>query len=174
MQIDTPTIIGTAQGTASFASSASFSTSASQATTASFSQTASYVAPARYVQVLSPKVTGVSATNTNIVSGSITAGGRPLQVIITGDANPTSGTAFVQLTIYRTTSNPPTVTTVGNIVQAESSSGNENVPFCVQYIDGPSTYNPANTITFFLRTVSMSGTWEFGESAGPTLTIVEL
>ena len=85
--------------------------------------------------------------------------------MITGDANPQAVTGWVRLQIYR--DNTP----VGNIIQAETSGNNVNVPYCLDYIDSAST----GTYVYSMRTVSgISGTFQFGEVNGPTLTIVEL
>jgi hypothetical protein len=117
-----------------------------------------------YVQTLGARVTGVTTTGVTIISGSITTTGNPVQIMVTGDANPVNVTSWTRLQIYRNE------TAIGNIVQVENSS-NLNVPYCLNVIDTPS----AGTYTYSMRTVSgISGLFDFGESTGPTLTAVEL
>jgi hypothetical protein len=116
-----------------------------------------------YVQVLGNRRTGINTVNTSIISGSITTTGNPVQIMVTGDANPIT-TAWARLQIYRDGS------AIGAIVQVENSS-NLNVPYCVNVIDTPS----AGTYVYSMRLVdSMSGTFDFGEASGPILTAVEL
>jgi hypothetical protein len=116
-----------------------------------------------YTQVLGNKITNITTTGVSIISGSITTSGNPVQVMVTGDANPTV-TGWCRLQLYRG-ENP-----IGNIIQVENES-NQNVPYCLNIIDTPSS----GTHTYSMRTVSgIAGTFEFGEAAGPLLTAVEL
>jgi hypothetical protein len=117
-----------------------------------------------YVQTLGARVTGVTTTGVIIITGSITTTGNPIQIMVTGDANPIGGTAWTRLQIYRDS------TAIGNVVQVENTS-NLNVPYCLNVIDTPS----AGTYTYSMRPVSgFAGTFDFGEHTGPTLTAVEL
>jgi hypothetical protein len=117
-----------------------------------------------YTQVLGNKRTGITSTGTSIISGSITTTGNPVQIMVTGDANPIGGAGWCRLQIFRDGNG------IGNIIQVENSS-NLNVPYCLNVIDTPS----AGTYTYSMRTVdSMSGTFDFGEFSGPLLTVVEL
>ena len=101
-----------------------------------------------------------------IVSQSITTSGRPVQIIATGDANPGSNGAWVQLQLYRDN------TAIGKKVQAESSSSNENIPYCLNFIDNPTT---PGSYTYSVRIVGGgSGGFGFGESDGNHLTLLEL
>jgi hypothetical protein len=116
-----------------------------------------------YTQVLGNRRTGITTTGVSIISGSITTTGNPVQIMVTGDANPTS-TGWCRLQLYRGES------AIGNIVQVENES-NQNVPYCLNIIDTPS----AGTHIYSMRTVSgIAGTFEFGEASGPLLTAVEL
>jgi hypothetical protein len=118
-----------------------------------------------YTQVLGNQRSGLTADGTSIVSGSITTTGKPVQVIVTGDANPTSGAGlWAILRLYRDS------TPIGNAVQVESSAANENIPYCLNFIDTPS----AGTYSYSLRLITPQGTWQFGEAAGPVLTAMEL
>jgi len=118
-----------------------------------------------YLQVLGNQRSGISVDGTAIISGSITTTGNPVQIMVTGDANPTSTTGqWCRLQLYRNSS------AIGNIIQVESSAQNENVPYCLNIIDTPS----AGTYEYSLKITSPQGTWAFGESAGPLLTAVEL
>jgi len=117
-----------------------------------------------YTQVLGNRRTGITTTGVSIISGSITTTGNPVQIMVTGDANPVNVTSWTRLQIFRDENS------IGNIVQVENSS-NLNVPYCLNVIDTP----PAGTYSYSMRTVSgISGLFDFGESMGPTLTIVEL
>jgi hypothetical protein len=117
-----------------------------------------------YTQVLGNRRTSINSVGTSIISGSITTTGNPVQIMVTGDANPIGGVAFGRIQIFRD-SNP-----IGAIVQVENSA-NLNVPYCLNVIDTPS----AGTYVYSMRLVdSMSGTFDFGEASGPLLTAVEL
>jgi hypothetical protein len=116
-----------------------------------------------YTQVLGNRRTSINSVGTSIISGSITTTGNPVQIMVTGDANPTT-TAWVRLQIFRDGNG------IGNIIQVENSS-NLNVPYCLNVIDTPS----AGTYTYSMRTVdAMAGFFDFGESTGPLLTALEL
>lgn len=111
------------------------------------------------------RVTGVNAIGRTILSTTFTSTGKPVMIIVTGDANPTSGAGYAVLQLARNGS------TIGMRVQAESLNANVNVPYCVQVIDTP----PAGTYTYSMQTVTaVGGNWDFGEQDGPTMTIVEL
>ena len=99
-----------------------------------------------------------------VISQSITTSGRPIQIIATGDANPTSAGAWVQLQLYRDG------TAIGKKIQAESSASNENVPYCLNYIDNPT----AGTYTYTVKINSIYGSFQFGEADGNQLTLLEL
>jgi len=117
-----------------------------------------------YTQVLGNRRTSITTTGVSIISGSITTTGNPVQIMVTGDANPVNVSSWTRLQIFRDEN------AIGNIVQVENSS-NLNVPYCLNVIDTAS----AGTYTYSMRTVSgISGNFDFGESTGPTLTIVEL
>jgi hypothetical protein len=116
-----------------------------------------------YTQVLGNRRSSITTVGVSIISGSITTTGNPVQIMVTGDANPTT-TAWCRLQIFRDG------TGIGNIIQVENSS-NLNVPYCLNVIDTPTT----GTYTYSMRTVdTMSGTFDFGEYNGPLLTAVEL
>jgi hypothetical protein len=117
-----------------------------------------------YVQVLGNKRTNITTTGVSIISGSITTTGNPVQIMVTGDANPIGGSGWARLQIFRDGNG------IGNIIQVENSS-NLNVPYCLNVIDTPS----AGTYTYSMRTTdNMAGTFDFGEHTGPLLTAVEL
>jgi hypothetical protein len=117
-----------------------------------------------YTQVLGDKRTNITSVGTSIVSGSITTTGNPVQIMVTGDANPIGGSGWARLQIFRDGNG------IGNIIQVENSS-NLNVPYCLNVIDTPS----AGTYTYSMRTTdNMAGTFDFGEHTGPLLTAVEL
>ena len=107
--------------------------------------------------------TSTGTADAVIISQSITTSGRPIQIIATGDANPASA-AWCQLQLYRDG------VAIGKKVQAESSSGNENVPYCLNFIDNPT----AGTYTYSVRYVTGSGSFQFGEADGNHITLLEL
>ena len=119
---------------------------------------------ANYAQTLGTQVSGITSAGT-IVSVEIETNGYPVQVTVTGDANPTDGGGnWCQLQLYRDGS------AIGNIVQAESSANGENIPFTVNYIDSPT----AGAYTYTLEVVDIEGEFQFGEVDGPVITVVEL
>ena len=101
-----------------------------------------------------------------IVSQSITTSGRPIQIIASGDANPQNVGGWCQLQLYRDG------TPIGKKLQAESSASNENIPFCLNYIDNPTS----GTYTYSVRITSIpSGySFQFGEADGNQITLLEL
>ena len=118
-----------------------------------------------YTQVLGNQRV-ISTSGTSIISGSITTSGNPVQIIVTGDANPIVTTGqWCTLQIYRNDS------AIGGVVQVEAANTNENQAYCVNVIDTPS----AGTYTYSLRmTANGGGNFQFGEATGPVLTAVEL
>jgi hypothetical protein len=118
-----------------------------------------------YIQVLGNQRNGITSAGTSIVSGSITTTGNPVQIMVTGDANPTSGGGlWCSLQIYRDGNG------IGNTVQLEAANNNENQAYCLNVIDTP----VAGTYTYSLRVPTIVGTFQFGEVSGPLLTAIEL
>ena len=118
-----------------------------------------------YAQVLGSQVNGVNTTGVTLVSGTIVTTGKPVQIEVTGDANPTgTGAQWVRIQLFRDGSS------IGSQIQAEQSAPNLNVPYCLNVIDTPS----AGSHTYTLRTTGIAGTFQFGEVSGPLLTMVEL
>jgi hypothetical protein len=109
-------------------------------------------------------VTVAEAKPATVVSTTITTQGNPVQIIVAGDANPSAAGGWGLLNIYRGG------TAVGQLVQFESSSANENVPYCLQVVDQPA----AGTWTYSLRVTTVSADTQFGEAAGPIITVTEL
>lgn len=105
-----------------------------------------------------------SALGDIVVSQSITTSGRPIQIIATGDANPQAAGAWVQLQLYRDG------TAIGKKLQVESSAVNENVPYCINYIDNPA----AGTYTYSVKLASGGNSFQFGEADGNQITLLEL
>jgi hypothetical protein len=100
-----------------------------------------------------------------VVSQSITTSGRPIQIIAIGDANPQANGAWVQLQLYRDG------TPIGKKIQAESSTSNENVPYCLNFIDNPT----AGTYTYSVRITAIGGGgFQFGEAEGNQINLLEL
>jgi hypothetical protein len=101
---------------------------------------------------------------TVISAPAITTNGSPVQVIVTGDANPISGSGWCLMRLFRGS------TAVGQVVQAESTTANVNVPYCIQFVDAVA----AGTYTYSMKVVSGSGSFAFGEATGPVITVTEL
>ncbi|MEY4274636.1 MAG: hypothetical protein RLZZ252_760 [Bacteroidota bacterium] len=106
-----------------------------------------------------------SAVGDIVVSQTITSAGRPIQIIASGDMNPANAGGWVTLQLYRDG------TAIGKKVQAESSAANENVPYCINFIDSPS----AGTYTYSVKITNLAaGSYQFGEADGNQLTLLEL
>jgi hypothetical protein len=101
---------------------------------------------------------------TVISAPAITTNGSPVQVIVTGDANPLINSAWCQMRLYRGT------TAIGQIVQAESTTSNVNVPYSIQFVDAVA----AGTYTYSMKVTGNAGGFNFGEATGPVITVTEL
>jgi hypothetical protein len=88
----------------------------------------------------------LSATSSTIQSASITTSGFPVQVTITGDAEPASG-GYHKLQIYRDS------TAIGQILQIESNGAGRNMPVAMVDIDTP----VAGTYTYSVKIVGSTG-----------------
>jgi hypothetical protein len=121
--------------------------------------------PTNWKQTVGPQTIIKRDTSGDIITVQITTIGNPVQVIVTGDANNMqAGASWCRLQLFRDN------TAIGGIVQCESSSANENVPYCLNFIDTP----PAGTYTYKLRSLTTAGSdYQFGESSGPVITAVE-
>jgi collagen type VII alpha len=134
-----------------------------------------------YAQTVGTRVTGLPANTDlySLVTLSITTTGNPVQLTAYGDVNNASGTFNGQLAIYRdgtgtTAGSVYTAgTQLGNLVFYEASDSNENQAYCLAVLD---TTVPAGVHTYTLVSYNRagSGTFDFGESQGPTLSAVEL
>ena len=118
-----------------------------------------------YTQTLGTRVTGISGASSAIVSASITTTGYPVHIVVTGDAENNGAGAWARLQLFRGS------TAIGNRVHVEGSAGSENIPFALQFIDS----QVAGTYTYSIRTLDTAGgTFNFGETDGPTITLLEL
>ena len=119
-----------------------------------------------YSQNSATKTTGVSASGATITSTSITTSGKPVLVMVSGDAANSAAGGWVGVQLYRGS------TAIGNKVQLESSAASENIPYCLQFIDAPA----AGTYTYSLKTATVvsTGTFDFGELDGPVISVIEL
>lgn len=117
-----------------------------------------------YTQVLATRVVGTSGAAT-LGSATITTSGYPVHIMATGDAENTTAGGWARLQLYRGS------TAIGTIVHVEGSAGSENIPFALQFIDTQA----AGTYTYSLKTINTAGgNFNFGETDGPTITLVEL
>jgi len=119
-----------------------------------------------YAQTQGTKQNAVSTSGVTIVSTSITTGGNPVEVLVTGDAENTTAGGWIKLQLFRDS------TAIGKIIHVESSAGSENIPYALTVIDSP----VAGTYTYSLQTVSTAaaGSFNFGETDGPVITAKEL
>ena len=118
-----------------------------------------------YAQTTGTKQSAISTAGTTIVSVSITTSGYPVQVMVTGDVENNSAGGWTVLQLYRGS------TAIGNPVHTEGSAASENVPYALTAIDTPE----AGTYTYALKlNNSAGGTFNFGESNGPVITVIEL
>jgi hypothetical protein len=119
-----------------------------------------------YSQTLGSRVADVTSSGSIIVSTSITTNGKPVQIIVTGDAENTAASGWIRVQLYRDS------TAIGKSVFLESSAVSENIPYALNFIDTPSS----GTYTYSLRTVvgAAAGSFNFGEVDGPVITVVEL
>jgi len=137
----------------------------------------SNVYSSNYIQVSAPQANVLSGGTAILATASITTSGNAIQIIASGDANPTTtgsdpsgvnpGTSkWCRLRIYRNG------VAVSPIVQAEGRYANDNIPYSLNYIDNPS----AGTHVYTLRLEgNVSGSdFQFGEASGPSLSIYEL
>jgi hypothetical protein len=104
----------------------------------------------------------LSATGSTIQSASITTSGFPVQVTITGDAEPASG-GWHKLQIYRDS------TAIGEILQIESNGAGKNLPIAMVTIDTP----VAGTYTYSVKIVGSTGLSNTYSENGQLSMIVE-
>jgi hypothetical protein len=119
-----------------------------------------------YAQTQATKQSNISTSGVTIVSTSITTGGNPVQVLVTGDAENTVAGGWIRLQLFRGT------TAIGKGINVESSAASENIPYAITVIDTPT----AGTYTYSLQTITAAatGAFNFGEIDGPVLTAIEL
>jgi hypothetical protein len=119
-----------------------------------------------YAQTQATKQSNISTSGVTIVSTSITTGGNPVQVLVTGDAENTVAGGWIRLQLFRGT------TAIGKGINVESSAASENIPYALTVIDTPT----AGTYTYSLQTITAAatGAFNFGEVDGPVLTAIEL
>ena len=72
----------------------------------------------------------LSATGSTIQSATITTSGFPVQITITGDAEP-AGAGWHRLQIYRDS------TTIGEILHVQTTTGGVNMTIAMSTIDTP-------------------------------------
>ena len=104
----------------------------------------------------------VSAAGSIIQSSSITTNGFPVQVTVTGDAEP-GAAGWHELQIYRDS------TAIGEIFHTESVSAGKNMIIAMTVIDTP----VAGTYTYSVKIVNTSGLSATYTEAGQLYMIVE-
>lgn len=132
-----------------------------------FGNTPATLGALNYIQNSVATTTVVNTTDSfpyTVVDATLTTNGNPVQVIVTGDANPlAAGNGEIQL--YRDS------TAIGQPVQYESDAANENVPYALQFIDVPPV---EGTYTYALKVNSLTANAQFGENSGPVLSAIEI
>jgi hypothetical protein len=120
-----------------------------------------------YAQTKATRQSNVTTNGSTIVSASITTTGKAVQVMVTGDVENTAAGGWTKIALYRDS------TQVGNAIHTEGSAASENNPYALTVIDTPA----AGTYTYALKLVdnaNAGGTFNWGESQGPVLTVIEL
>jgi hypothetical protein len=134
-----------------------------------------------YAQTVGTRVTGLPNNTTlySVVTLSITTTGKPVQLTAYGDVNNAGGAFNGQLAIYRDGSGTTAGSTytagtqLGNLVFYESSGSNENQAYCLAVLDTTVTAG-VHTYTLVSYNRAGTGTFDFGEAQGPTISAVEL
>jgi hypothetical protein len=98
-----------------------------------------------------------------VVSGSISTYGNPVLIMCSGDAAP-NPLGYGEIQLYRED------TAIGQPITFQGSSGGENSPYSISYVDPVS----AGTYNYYLKVNSLSSNASFGESSGPNLILIEL
>jgi len=104
----------------------------------------------------------LSATGSTIQSATITTSGFPVQISITGDAEPASG-GWHELQIYRDS------TAIGEIFHIETTSGGINMTIAMSIIDTP----VSGIYTYSVKLVRSSGMSARYSESGQLYMIVE-
>jgi hypothetical protein len=104
----------------------------------------------------------LSATGSTVQSASITTSGFPVQIIVTGDAEP-AGSGWHELQIYRDS------TAIGEIFHIETTTGGINMTVAMSAIDTP----VAGTYTYSVKIYSSSGMSDRYSESGQLSMIVE-
>ena len=104
----------------------------------------------------------LSATGSTIQSSSITTSGFPVQVTVTGDAEPV-GSGWHRLQIYRDS------TAIGEILHIQTTTGGVNMTIAMSTIDTP----VAGTYTYSVKIVGSNGMSAVYTEMGQLYMIVE-
>lgn len=104
----------------------------------------------------------VSATGSTIQSASITTSGFPVQITVTGDAEP-SGGGWHELQIYRDS------TAIGEVFHIETPSSGYNMTVAMSAIDTP----VAGTYTYSVKIIRSNGMSARYSESGQLYMIVE-
>jgi hypothetical protein len=118
-----------------------------------------------YAQNAAPSLYVNSTSAVTLAQISITTSGYPVQIIASGDANPLNAGNWGRLQLFRGS------TAIGAQTHFESSAGNENVPYSLNFIDNPGS---PGTYTYALKSTYVTGNTQFGETDGPVINVIEL
>ena len=103
-----------------------------------------------------------SATGSTLQSAAITTSGFPVQITVTGDADP-AGAGWHRLQIYRDS------TTIGEILHVQTTTGGVNMTIAMSTIDTP----VAGTYTYSVKIVGSNGMSAVYTEMGQLSMIVE-
>lgn len=137
---------------------------ASNGSAAYWSSAAAVLGAVNYAQNAAPQISTSSTSPVVLAEIPLTVSGNPVQIFVSGDANPLTTGGWGRLQIYRDS------TPLGAQVHFESSNANENVPYALQFIDNPGT----GTFTYSLKSNYVTGNTQYGETSGPVISTVEL
>jgi hypothetical protein len=105
----------------------------------------------------------LSATGSTIQSASITTSGFPVQITVTGDAEP-AGAGWHELQIYRDS------TAIGEVFHIETTTGGVNLIIAMSAIDTPVT----GTYTYSVKIIRSSGmSARYSESSQLSMIVEE-
>ena len=104
----------------------------------------------------------LSATGSTLQSAAITTSGFPVQITVTGDADP-AGAGWHRLQIYRDS------TTIGEILHVQTTTGGVNMTIAMSTIDTP----VAGTYTYSVKIVGSNGMSAVYTEMGQLSMIVE-
>lgn len=117
-------------------------------------------------------VEGVDELPFVVAELGISTSGRPLMVMVSGDGNPQNSSTWLRLRIFRDIGSG--YVAMSSEVQLEANNANENVPYTLHFLDTGIASLTGTYVTYALCVTTVYGTWQFGESEGPDISIFEI